>query len=300
MRAFYSDPNPLPLPAGHRFPAEKYHELRRRLTSSGILAGADILQAEPAPWSSLLAVHTPDYVRRVALGQLTEREIRRLGLPWSRSLVARAFRSVGATLAACRRAQEAGIAANLGGGTHHAFPDHGAGYCVFNDVAVAARRMQREGRAARVLIVDADVHQGDGTAAVFQDDPTVFTFSIHGQGNFPFRKVAGDLDVGLPDGTGDRAFLEAFASALALALERSRPDLLIYIAGADPHAGDRLGRLRLTAEGLAARDQMVFALGRRYGLPIAVTLGGGYGRDASDTVAVYAQTIALAVEVERA
>ena len=214
-------------------------------------------------------------------------------------MVERSRRSAGATLEACRAALEEGVAVNLAGGTHHAFADRGEGYCVFNDSAIAARAMQAEGRAARVLVVDCDVHQGNGTASIFADDPTVFTFSIHGAKNFPFRKEKSDLDVELPDGVEDEAYLSDLAPALAEAISRCRPDLAIYVSGADPYAGDRLGRLSLSRDGLAERDRVVFAALRGAGVPVAVTMAGGYARDIEDTVAIHLQTVRLAAGFAR-
>ncbi len=239
-------------------------------------------------------VHTSDYLRRVTNGLLTKKEILRLGLPWSSALVTRARSSCGGTIEAAKTALREGIAVNLAGGTHHAFHDHGEGYCLFNDCAVAARLLQEEGLVTRVLIIDCDAHQGNGTAAIFQNDPSVFTFSIHGAKNFPLRKESSDLDIPLDDGTRDEAYLKALEEGLVQALERAEADLVFYIAGADPHEGDRLGRLSLSMEGLARRDDLVLSLcGRRRGLPVAVTMGGGYGRRLEDTVAIHFQTVCI-------
>jgi len=209
-------------------------------------------------------------------------------------MVERSRRSAGATIAACRAALEQGIAVNLAGGTHHAYADKGGGFCVFNDAAIAARRLQRDGSVHRVAVIDLDVHQGNGTASILRDDPTVFTLSLHGEKNYPFRKEASDLDVGLPDGCDDDAYATALAGALDTLFSRFDPGLLIYLAGADPHEGDRLGRLKLTMAGLARRDTMVFEAARSRGLPIAVAMAGGYGNQIEDTVAVHTQTVALA------
>ena len=218
-----------------------------------------------------------------------------LGFPWTASLVERSRRSVGATIEACRLAFEDGLAVNLAGGTHHAYRDHGAGFCVFNDSAVAARVVQEEGKAQRVVIVDCDVHQGDGTASIFADDPTVFTFSIHGAMNYPLQKQTSDLDVELEDGAQDDAYLEALDRGLKLALERAGADLAIYLAGADPFIYDRLGRLRVSQGRLAERDRMVLGLCRGAGLPVAVTMAGGYAEDVDDTVNIHYQTVVEAV-----
>jgi acetoin utilization deacetylase AcuC-like enzyme len=256
---------------------------------------ADQLNLSPqAEDGQLLLVHTGEYLAKVKSGNLDRQEIRRLGFPWTPQLVERSRRSVGGTLAACRSALQDGLAVNLAGGTHHAFPDHGEGFCVFNDCAVAARAMQAEGRARQIAILDCDVHQGNGTAAIFASDPTVFTFSIHGARNFPFHKVPGDLDIALPDGTGDGPFLQSLRSGLQLALRLARPDLAIYLAGADPFAGDRLGRLSLSKAGLVERDRLVFESCHRAGTPVAVVLSGGYARDIEDTVDIHLHTVALA------
>ncbi len=274
----------------------KYALLRQRVVESHLFAPEDLCIAPAASDDQLQLVHTPEYVARIRLGKLTEKEIRRIGFPWTPEMVERSRRSVGATISACRSALEEGFAANLAGGTHHAYPNHGEGYCVFNDAAVAARVMQAEGRLRRVVVLDCDVHQGNGTAAIFAGDDSVFTFSIHGQKNFPFHKEASDLDIGLPDGAGDEAFLEALQGGVQQSLERARADLAIYLAGADPFHDDRLGRLALTKAGLADRDRLVFAACQQSGLPVAITMAGGYARNVEDTVDIQFQTIQFAVE----
>lgn len=296
MKAFYSDHFAFPLPAGHRFPDAKYTLLRRRVAAD-CAPFVRLYEAPAASDEELLRIHTPAYLARVVHGQLSPAEVRRLGLPWSPELVERSRRSTGATIAACRAALEEGIAVNLAGGTHHAFADRGEGFCVFNDSAVAARALQAEGRIRRVLIVDCDVHQGNGTAAIFANDPTVFTFSIHGANNYPFEKEVSDLDSELPDGTGDEAYVGALASGLERALTEAQAGLVIYLAGADPFVGDRLGRLALSKEGLAARDRLVLERCRAAGLPIAITMAGGYARDIEDTVAIHLQTVCLAAAI---
>ena len=295
MRLFPSDRYPLPLPPDHRFPAAKYALLRRRLETLAI-AGAPFEFIEPhaATDDELLRVHDRGYVGRVLAGMLAPQEVRRIGFPWSPELVVRSLRSTGAAVDAAAAALADGVAASLAGGTHHAGPDWGEGYCVFNDTAVAAREMQARGAVRRVLIVDCDVHQGNGTAAIFADDETVFTLSIHGERNFPLRKHPGSLDVGLPDGTRDDAYLAALEAALATALSRSRADLALYIAGADPYEGDRLGRLALTKTGLAARDEMVLDACWNDGLPVAIVCGGGYCADLESIVAIHAATMVAA------
>lgn len=295
MKVFYTDQFPLPLPEGHRFPKEEHTLLRRRLLESGIVPAKDLVSPELASDEQLLLVHDADYLRRVVDGQLSPAEVRRIGFPWSPYLVERSRRSVGASIAACRAAASDGLSVSLGGGTHHAHRDSGAGYCVFNDVAVAARTSQVEGLAQQVLIIDCDVHQGDGTATIFADDPSVFTFSIHSANNYPFHKAQSDLDVALPDGTQDEAYLEALSEGVRRSLSLARADLAIYLAGADPFKGDRLGRFALTKEGLACRDELVFDLCRGRGLPVAVVMGGSYARRIEDTVDIHLQTVRLAV-----
>ena len=297
MKAFYTDHFVLPLPDGHRFPMKKYSLLREAVASRAREWGICLAVPHAATEQELLRAHDAAYVGRVERGELTREEIRRMGFPWSPELVERSRRSAGATIEACRAALEDGIAANLAGGTHHAFRDRGEGYCVFNDTAVAARAAQAEGIATRVLVVDCDVHQGNGTASIFAHDPTVFTFSIHGARNFPFRKEKSDLDVELPDGADDRTYILALESGLSSALERADPDLAIFLAGADPHGEDRLGRLALTREGLQRRDRLVFEALAGAGVPVAVTMAGGYGRVISETVAIHLQTVSSAAEI---
>ncbi|MES2179450.1 MAG: histone deacetylase [Gemmatimonadota bacterium] len=283
-----------PLPDGHRFPVAKYAMLRERVIASGIVATERVLDPPPATDEQLRRVHSDDYVRRFTTGTLTDAEVRRIGFPWSPELVERSRRAVGGTLAASRHALTHGIAMNLAGGTHHAFADHGEGFCVYNDVAVAIRALQGEGLIRRAAIVDLDVHQGNGTHAIFAGDPDVYTFSMHGGKNYPFHKVAGRLDVELPDRCGDSEYLRALAESLPRVLAAASPDLVIYIAGADPHEGDALGRLSLTFDGLAERDTMVIAQCREVGIPVAITIGGGYGREISDTVAIHVRTARIA------
>jgi acetoin utilization deacetylase AcuC-like enzyme len=264
---------------------------------SGLTPPVSLRVPEPATDEQLLRVHLADYVEKVKKGQLTEREIRRIGFPWSLQMVERSRRSVGGTISTCRAALEEGIAINLAGGTHHAYPDHGEGFCVFNDTAVAARAMQTENRAGRILIIDCDVHQGNGTAAIFAGDPSVFTFSIHGAKNFPFHKENSDLDIALEDGSQDPIYLEALQSGLAQSLQQAHADLAIYLAGADPFAGDRLGRLSLSKAGLAKRDRMVFIACQKARLPVAVVMSGGYAKNIQDTVDIHFQTLKTAMEV---
>jgi acetoin utilization deacetylase AcuC-like enzyme len=283
-----------PLPEGHRFPIGKYERLREQVLIEGVVPPEALLEAARATRESLLLVHTADYVSRFCDGELTPSELRRLGFPWSPALVERSLRAVGGTCEAAVAALAHGVAMNLAGGTHHAFPGHGEGFCVFNDVAVAVRLLQRSGRIRRAAIVDLDVHQGNGTNAIFAGDERVFTFSMHGARNYPFHKVPGSLDIELPDGADDDLYLMLLAEHLPDILARSHPDLVIYLAGADPHEDDALGRLGLTFDGLARRDAIVIDLCREVGLPVAITIAGGYGRDLGDTVRIHLETARIA------
>ncbi|ARN21450.1 histone deacetylase family protein [Piscinibacter gummiphilus] len=305
MLAFHTDQFRLPLPPGHRFPQEKYRRLRERVVAE--VPGIELEVAPAATDGELALAHTPDYVTDVAEGRLDDARQREIGFPWSPEMVERSRRSVGATIAAARVALTQGVAANLAGGTHHASASKGGGFCVFNDIAVASRLMQAEWhrhhrQLLRVAVIDLDVHQGNGTAAIFRDDPTVFTLSLHGEHNFPFRKEPGDLDVPLPDGCTDDPYLEALEGALAQLWHRHEtrlPGLVIYLAGADAHEGDRLGRLKLTTAGMAERDRRVFAATRERRIPTVLTMGGGYGRVIDDTVAVQIGTLREAVRSHR-
>jgi len=283
-----------PLPEGHRFPVAKYAMLRHAVIARGIVPAERVLDPPRAGDDALALVHTREYVQRFCEGTLDAAELRRLGFPWSPALVERSYRAVGGTIAAARHALAHGISMNLAGGTHHAFPDHGEGFCVFNDVAVAIRLLRREGLVRRAAVVDLDVHQGNGTHAIFAGDGDVYTFSMHGGKNYPFHKVAGTLDVELADGTGDDDYLAMLYEALPRVLAASSPDLVVYIAGADPFEGDRLGRLALSFDGLARRDAFVLDSCREVGIPVAITIGGGYGRRIEDTVAVHARTVRIA------
>ena len=306
VQAFHSDHFVLPLPEGHRFPMHKYRMLRDRVAAE--LPEIELAEAPVAVDSELTLAHTPDYVDAVVAGRLTPAQQREIGFPWSHAMVERSRRSVGATIAAARSALAGGVSVNLAGGTHHAHADRGSGFCVFNDVVVAARLMQADwqrlhAHPLRVAVVDLDVHQGNGTAAICRDDDTIYTLSMHGANNFPFRKEASDLDVELPDGCGDSDYL----AALDLALDRmwqhhegGLPELIFFLAGADPHEGDRLGRLKLTAAGLAERDRRVFAAALERRIPVAVSMAGGYGRVIEDTVGLQVNTLRLALEHWRA
>ena len=297
MKAFYSDQYVLPLPEGHRFPMRKYR-LTRDL-SCGRVPGLELVVPLPVSRDELALAHVDTYIDAVFDGTLSAREQREIGFPWSFEMVERSRRSVGATQGAALAAIDDGVAINLAGGTHHAYADKGSGFCVFNDVAVTARwlRSLRERRGLaplRMAVIDLDVHQGNGTASILADDEDVFTLSLHGEKNFPFRKEASDLDVGLPDGCDDGRYLDALDHALATMLERFDPDFVFYLAGADPYEGDRLGRLKLTMEGLAERDRRVFELAASRRWPVAVAMAGGYGKVIEETCAIHAQTVAIA------
>ena len=294
LHAWSSAKYSFPLPDGHRFPIAKYALLREGVHAEHIVLAECMHDPPRAHRDDLLLVHTADYVDRFTRGALTQHEERRLGFPWSEALVERSYRAAGGTREAARYALDHGVAMNLAGGTHHAFPDHGEGFCVFNDVAVAIRALQRDHLIARAAIIDLDVHQGNGTHAVFAGDDSVFTFSMHGGRNYPFRKVPGCLDIELADRAGDDDYLSLLADALPRVIVAARPDLVIYLAGADPHERDRLGRLSLTFDGLARRDSMVLDHCREVGLPVAVTIAGGYGDPIHDTVLIHVGTARIA------
>jgi len=299
MQIHYSDHFVLPLPPGHRFPMEKYRRLRDLLVEDGSF---ELREAHAASDADLALVHTRAYIDAVVEGRLDACDQREIGFPWSPHMVERARRSVGATIGAARAALDEGVACNLAGGTHHAYADRGSGYCVFNDVAVAARSLQAEWHGTRggvlhVAVIDLDVHQGNGTAAIFRRDPSVYTLSMHAAKNFPFRKEASDLDVELPDGCGDGDYLDALDRALDRLWARDvLPGLAFYLAGADPHEGDRLGRLKLTTAGLAERDRCVLHALTERRIPVAIAMAGGYGRDIADTLAVQLNTFRAALD----
>jgi acetoin utilization deacetylase AcuC-like enzyme len=299
VQVFYSTQFVLPLPPGHRFPMGKYQLLRDRLMDE--VPGLDLRPAPPATDGELALVHTPAYIQAISDGSVEPAVMREIGFPWSPAMVERARRSVGATVCACRAAFSDGVAANIAGGTHHAYAHKGGGFCVFNDAAVASRLLQAESLRTRrkplkVAIVDLDVHQGNGTAHVFRGDDSVFTLSLHGQKNFPFRKEASDLDVDLPDGCRDDDYLHALDQALDELDARFNPELVIYLAGADPHEGDRLGRLKLTWDGLEARDRRVFDWAWERRVPLAFAMAGGYGTRIEDTVQVQVNTFRVAAQ----
>ncbi len=289
LHAWSSDHVPVPLPADHPFPIAKYALTREALLAAGVLEAAHVHRAAPAPVAWLEAAHDPDYVDRALCGRLDDAAVRRLGLPWTPALVERARTSVAGTVAAASAAWLHGVAGNLAGGTHHAFRDRGEAYCVFNDIAIAIAMLRSEGRARRPFVLDLDVHQGNGTAALCAHDPSIFTLSIHGARNYPARKERGSLDVALPDGCEDAAFLAALDAHVPGALAAHAPDVVFYQAGVDGLAEDRLGRLALTHAGLAARDARVFEWCESHAVPVVVTLGGGYARPLEATIAAYVQ-----------
>lgn len=278
---------------------EKYRLLRELLLERGVISPDQLRASVPISREDLERVHTPRYLDALWTGPLSEAELRRLGFPWSEELLVRSCASVGGTVGAARAALEDGISGNLAGGTHHAFPDHGEGYCVFNDIAVAIRVLQAERRIQRAVVVDLDVHQGNGTAAVFEGDDSVFTFSIHGEHNFPFRKQRSSRDVGLPDGMDDRAYLDVLSTHLPEVLEAAGADILFYQAGVDPLAEDSLGRLSLTHSGMRERDRLVLEAAWHRGLPIVLTLGGGYAKPITATLEAHVGTYETARSVFR-
>ena len=299
MNVFYSDQFVLPLPEGHRFPMKKYSMLRERVAADDICGPGELQAPHAVTDEEILRAHDPGYLKKVVTGTLTDKEMRRIGFPWSEKMVERSRRASGGTLDACRVALEEGLSANLAGGTHHAFADRGEGFCVLNDSAIAARALRSEGLVDKVVVLDTDVHQGNGTASILKGDPHVFTFSIHGAKNFPFHKEESDLDVGLPDGADDGEYLAALERGLEEALDRSGADLAIFLAGADLFEDDRLGRLSVTKEGLAERDRLVLGSCRERGLPVVATMAGGYARKVEDTVDIHFQTVSQAAALLR-
>jgi acetoin utilization deacetylase AcuC-like enzyme len=296
MKLYFSDVFELPLPQGHRFPMSKYTLLRERVANELLEHGAVLEVAPAASDQQILLVHAREYLDRVKYGGLSQLEQRRIGFPWSLKMVERSRRSTGATIAAARTALVEGVSFNLAGGTHHAFSDRGQGFCVFNDVCVAARVLQAEETVSRVMVVDCDVHQGNGTAAIAASDPTIFTFSIQCESNFPFKKTDGDMDVNLPSGTSDTEYLSAMSNGIRVAFERFSPDLVFYLAGADPYEGDRLGQLALSRSGLKERDRILFQVCIDSEIPVAVSMAGGYADDVNEIVDIHFSTIEVAME----
>jgi acetoin utilization deacetylase AcuC-like enzyme len=297
VKAFYTDHFVLPLPAGHRFPMEKYSRLRDLV---GNITGIDLVEAPPASDTQLLYAHDPSYIIKVIEGKLSEQEQREIGFPWSEKMVERSRRSAGATVAAAKAALQEGIAANLAGGTHHAYRDSGSGFCVFNDSAIAARTLQKEiSHKLKIAVIDLDVHQGNGTASILQNNDSIFTLSIHGENNYPFKKEESDLDLGLADGCNDETYLHALSNSLDQLEARFKADCLIFLAGADPHEGDRLGRLKISKDGMRLRDEMVFKYALDRQLPVAFSMAGGYGKEIDSTVDIHFQTITTALQFQK-
>ena len=297
MKAFYTDHFVLPLPSGHRFPMEKYSKLRNLVSD---LAGVELLEAPAASDTQILYAHDPQYLINIIGGHLSASEQREIGFPWSEKMVERSRRSAGATVAACKTSLTEGVSVNLAGGTHHAYRDMGSGFCVFNDSAIAARALQKEmNPKLKVAIIDLDVHQGNGTASILQNDHSIFTLSIHGEKNFPFKKEVSNLDYGLPDECDDQAYLQALMHCLDELDSRFKPDSLIFLAGADPHVDDRLGRLNISSEGMRLRDEAVLAYALDRNLPIALSMAGGYGKEIVSTVNIHFQTIKTALQFQQ-
>lgn len=299
MKLFHTDQFVLPLPDGHRFPMARYRLLHERLVECGLFSPEDFCIPPAATDDQLHRVHTRDWIDRVSQGQMTSDELRRVGFPWSPEMVERCRRSTGATIAASVEALQDGVAANLAGGTHHAFSDRGAGYCVFNDVAVAIRQMQAEGRIQRAVVFDGDVHQGDGTASIFQDDADVRTFSLHAKKAFPVRKMQSDVDIELPPGSNDEDYLEAWNRGLTAVVRDFEPDLAFFLAGADPFHGDTLGGLSVSRQGLSERDAMVFDLCLSQHWPLVIAMAGGYALNINDIVDIQFDTVVAARRLQR-
>jgi len=296
MQVFYTPRYYADIGSGHVFPIRKFELVRDKLIAEGTLQPAELFEPTPATVDDVLLVHTSDYVWRLCSGQMTVKEIRRLGLPWSESLVRRSFYAVGGTLAATQAALKNGYSSNLAGGTHHAFADRGEGFCVLNDVAIAIRAMRARQLIQRAAIVDCDVHQGNGTATIFAGDDDTFTFSLHGANNYPLFKAQSSLDVELPDRTRDAEYLETLAHHLP-AVFASDPQIVFYLAGADPYKGDKLGRLALSIDGLRNRDAYVLRECFEREIPVVTVMSGGYGKDINDTIEIHCNTIRVVKEV---
>ena len=296
MQVFYTPRYYADIGQGHIFPIRKFELVRDKLLAEGTLHPEEIVEPDPAPLEDVLLVHTEDYVSRLCSGNLTQKEVRRLGLPWSESLVRRSFYAVGGTLAAAATSLTDGYSSNLAGGTHHSFPDHGEGFCVLNDVAIAIRAMRARKLIQRAAIVDLDVHQGNGTATIFAGNADTFTFSMHGANNYPLFKTRSTLDVELPDGTSDEAYMETLAGHLPQVFQ-SDPDIVFYLAGADPYRGDKLGRLALSIDGLRERDAYVLRECYEREIPIVTVMSGGYGKDINDTIEIHCNTIRMVKEI---
>lgn len=295
-RVFYSPYYYADIGEGHVFPIKKFELVRDLLLREKTLQENEIVEPLPAEIADVTLVHTKDYVSRLISGDLSKQEVRKLGLPWSKSLVRRSFLATSGTINAAKWALENGIASNLAGGTHHAFPDRGEGFCVLNDVAIAIRVLQKERLAEKFLVIDCDVHQGNGTAFIFENEPEVFTFSMHGAKNYPLHKEKSSLDIELPDGTRDEEFLDTLSEALPRIFLHN-PDVIFYLGGADPFEKDKLGRLKITKEGLMKRDEIVLRFAKSNHVPIVTTLSGGYALDINDTVEIHANTIRTAKRI---
>ena len=295
LKLIYDDRYDLNLGA-HVFPSEKYRLVYERLLQEGIATQEDFLKPAPASDEDILRAHSQDYVYKLKTGSLTRAEVMRMEMPYSTELIEACWLAAGGSILAAQRALEDGFAANIGGGFHHAYPDHGEGFCVIHDVAVAIRKMQADGAIERAMVVDTDVHQGNGTAAIFGSDETVFTMSIHQEHNYPYPKPPSTLDVNLPDGVGDADYLAILEKYLHRSFEEFSPELLFYVAGADPYGEDQLGGLALTMDGLARRDALVLGYAQRNQVPTAVTLAGGYARKLEDTVSIHVNTIKAAIQ----
>ncbi len=296
MRVFYTSNYYADIGDTHIFPIRKFELVRDRLLREGTLQKSDLIEPTPADLNDVLLVHSTDYVTRLCNGTLTDKEIRRLGLPWSESLVRRSFYAVGGTIAAALHSLEEGYSSNLAGGTHHAYPDHGAGFCVLNDVAIAIRTLRSRGLIERAAIIDCDVHQGDGTAVIFREDNDTFTFSMHGANNYPLFKAKSRLDIELPNGTTDNEYVMTLTQNLPI-IFRHEPDIVFYLAGADPYEDDKLGKLSLTIDGLRERDAIVLRECFEREIPVTTLMSGGYGKQISDTVEIHCNTIRMVKEV---
>ncbi|MEL6151803.1 MAG: histone deacetylase [Chloroflexota bacterium] len=297
MKFFYCDDFVLPLPDDHRFPMRKYSRLRERILTEGVATEAMMHVPDGVTDIDILRCHDAEYLHKVKHGFLTLKEVRRIGFPWSPELIVRSRHSTGGTLGAARESLKSGTSMNLAGGTHHACPDHGEGFCVFNDIAVSARALQAEGLIRNAVVLDCDVHQGNGTAAICANDPTIFTLSIHGEKNFPFRKVASDLDIGMDNGTGDDEYMQRLREGVAYALDHADADIAFFLAGADPWEGDRLGKLSLSKAGLIERDRTVFEMCFERNIPVAVAMGGGYAPDVEDIADIHFNTARTVAEM---
>jgi acetoin utilization deacetylase AcuC-like enzyme len=299
FRAYSSSAYTIDLPEGHRFPMYKYAGTREKLVQDGVLPASQIIDPPRPSWDQVERVHTSEYLKKLRFGELEPKELRLLGFPWSSSLVERAMRAVGGTMSAAHDALRVGLGINLAGGTHHAFPAHGEGFCVLNDVAIASMGLLENAQVSRIFVLDLDVHQGNGTAAIFEHDSRVFTLSVHGERNYPFHKEHSSLDIGLADGVTDAEYLDVFESRVQPALQAFRPEIVFYLAGVDVLAKDRFGRFALSITGAQDRDRRVFQTCRNLKIPVVSLMSGGYNKDHAVTVSGHANTVAAALEVFR-